>query len=146
MSQTITNGTARKSLASEIDRLQETVAGLGQGLREAVRDATTQAVREAVGELVAEVVTNPDIAALFRAAQAPPAQAARPMPPRGGGLVGRLAGWLQQPLRLARQAWGAACAYKGVLLAGLAAVAALATAWTGGPLLALAGRLIGAAA
>jgi hypothetical protein len=29
MTQTITNGTGRKSLAGEIDRLQATVAGLG---------------------------------------------------------------------------------------------------------------------
>src|SRR6516164_11815807 len=109
MSQTITNGTSRKSLAAEIDRLQETVAGLGQGLREAVREATTQAVREAVGELVAEVVTNPDIAAFFRNAQAQPAQAARPRPSPWGGLLGRLAGWLQQPLQVARQGWQAVC-------------------------------------
>jgi hypothetical protein len=135
MTQTITNGTTRKSLANEIDRLQATVAGLGDGLREAVREATTQAVREAVGELVAEVVTNPDIAALFRAAQAQPAQTARARPAAGG-----LLGWLQRPLQLARQAWQAACRYKGVVLGGLAAVAAVAVlAWKGGPLLALAG-------
>jgi hypothetical protein len=121
MTQTITNGTSRKSLAGEIDRLQETVAGLGDGLREAVREATTQAVREAVGELVAEVVTNPDVAAFFRNAQAPPAQAARPSP--GSGLLGQLAGWLRPPLQLARQAWQCACNCKGVLLAGLAAAA-----------------------
>jgi hypothetical protein len=135
MSQTITNGTTRKSLASEIDRLQETVAGLGQGLREAVREATTQAVREAVGELVAEVVTNPDVAAFFRNAQA-----ARPGPSPWGGLLGRLAGWLQRPLQLARQAWQTVCRYKAVAVAGLVAVAAVAVAaWKAGPLLALAG-------
>src|SRR5436189_3473412 len=116
MTQTITNGTSRKSLASEIDRLQATVGGLG----DAVREATTQAVREAVSELVTEVLTNPDVAALFRNAQAPPVQPPRPRP-SGGGLLGRLAGWLQQPLQLARQAWGAACRYKGVVLGGLAA-------------------------
>src|SRR5262245_42779582 len=135
MSQTITNGTGRKSLASEIDRLQATVAGLGEGLRDAVREATTQAVREAVGELVSEVLTNPDIAALFRNAQAPPAQARQPRQPQGG-----LLGWLQGPLQLARRAWQAVCRYKGAVLGGLAAVAAVAVlAWKGGPLLALAG-------
>src|SRR5215470_10014611 len=145
MSQTITNGTTRKSLANEIDRLQETVAGLGQGLREAVREATTQAVREAVGELVAEVVTNPDIAALFRNTQAQPAQAPRPRP-SPGGLLGRLAGWFQQPLQVARQAWQAVCRYKGVAVAGLVAVAAVAVAaWNAGPLLALAGLAAAAA-
>ena len=77
MTQTITNGTGRKSLANEIDRLQATVAGLGEGLRDAVRQATTQAVRETVTELVSEVLTNPDVAALFRNAQAQAAQAPR---------------------------------------------------------------------
>jgi len=145
MTQTITNGASRKSLAAEIDRLQETVAGLGQGLGEAVREATGQAVREAVGELVAEVLTNPDLAALLRNAQVPPAQAARPRPSPAGGLLGRLAGWLQGPLQLARQAWQAAWRYKGLALAGAAAALAVAAAWKAGPLLALAG-LAGAAA
>jgi hypothetical protein len=134
MSQTITNGTGRKSLASEIDRLQATVAGLGEGLRDAVREATSQAVREAVGELVSEVLTNPDVAALFRSVQAPAAQAPRPSPLPGGGLMD----WLQKPLQLARQAWCAAWRYKGVAVAGLAAVAAVAVvALKAGPLVAL---------
>ena len=146
MSQTITNGTGRKSLANEIDRLQATVAGLGEGLRDAVREATTQAVREAVGELVSEVLTNPDIAALFRNAQAQPAQAARPRPSPGGGLMGGLMGWLQKPLQLARQCWQAVCRYKGVAVAGLVAVAAVAVAaWKAGPLLVLGGLAAAAA-
>src|SRR5947208_300575 len=136
MTQTITNGTARKSLANEIDRLQATVGGLGEGLREAVRDSASQAVREAVGELVAEVLTNPDLAALLRAAQATPAQAPTPKPSRGQGLLGRLAGWLRTPLQLARQAWQCACNYKGVLLAGLAVGLALVAVLKAGPLLA----------
>ena len=146
MTQTISNGTARKSLAAEIDRSQETVAGLGQGLREAVRESASGAVREAVGELVAEVLTNPDLAALLRNAQAPPApQAARHRPSPGGGLLGRLAGWLQGPLQLARQAWQAAWRYKGLALAGAAAALAVAVAWKAGPLLALAGLASAAA-
>jgi hypothetical protein len=145
MSQTITNGTGRKSLANEIDRLQATVGGLGEGLRDAVREATTQAVREAVGELVTEVLTNPDIAALFRNAQAQPAQADRPRP-SPGGLLGRLAGWLQQPLQLARLGWQTVCRYKAVAVAGLAAVAVVAVAaWKAAPLLALAGLAAAAA-
>jgi hypothetical protein len=146
MTQMTTNGRPRKQLSEQIDRLEQAVGGLGLGLREAVREATTQAVREAVGELVAEVVTNPDIAALFRNTQAQAAQAARPRPSPGGGLLGRLAGWFQQPLQVARQAWQAVCRYKGVAVAGLVAVAAVAVAaWKAGPLLALAG-LAGAAA
>jgi hypothetical protein len=141
MTQTITNGTTRKSLANEIDRLQATVAGLGEGLRDAVREATSQAVREAVGELVSEVLTNPDIAALLRNVQTQPAQAARPRPSSPGrGLLEGLAGLLQQPLQLARQGWQAVCRYKGVAVAGLVAVAAVAVAaWKAGPLLAFAG-------
>ena len=131
MTQTIANGTGRKSLAHEIDRLQATVAGMGEGLRNSVREATSQAVREAVTELVSEVLTNPDVAALFRNVQAPAAQASRPSPLPGGGLMG----WLQKPLQLARRTWQAVCRYKGAVLGGLAAVAA----WKAGPLLALAG-------
>src|SRR5262249_31338822 len=101
MTQMTTNGRPRKQLSEQIDRLERAVGGLGLGLREAVREATTQAV----GELVAEVVTNPDVAAFFRNAQAQPAQAARPRPSPGGGLLGRLADWFQQPLQVARQAW-----------------------------------------
>jgi hypothetical protein len=146
MTQTITNGTGRKSLANEIDRLQTTVAGLGEGLRDAVREATSQAVREAVGELVSEVLTNPDIASMFRAAQVQPAQADRPRPSPGGGLLGRLAGWLQKPLQLARQGWQTLCRYKGVAVAGLVAVAAVAVAaWKAGPLLVLGGLAAAAA-
>jgi hypothetical protein len=143
MTQMTTNGRPRKQLSEQIDRLELTMSNLGEGVRGAVREATTQAVREAVGDLVAEVVTNPDIAAMFRTAQA---QAARPKPSPVGGLLGGLTAWLQQPLQLARQAWGAVCRYKGVALGGLAAVPAIAVAaWKAGPLLALAG-LAGAAA
>jgi hypothetical protein len=90
-------------------------------------------------------VTNPDVAAFFRNAQAQPAQAPGPKGSFGGGLLGRLAGWLRPPLQLARRAWQCACDCKGALLAGLAAVAAVAVAGKAGPLLALAG-LAGAAA
>ena len=140
MTQMTTNGRPRKQLAEQIDRLELTVSNLGDGLRDSVREATTQAVREAVGELVAEVVTSPDVAALFRNAQAQPAQAASPRPSPGGGLLGRLAGWFQQPLQLARLGWQTVCRYKAVAVAGLVAVAAVAVAaWKAGPLLALAG-------
>ena len=142
MTQMTTNGRPRKQLSEQIDRLEQAVGGLGDGLREAVREATSHAVREAVGELVAEVVTNPDIAALFRNAQAQPAQAPRPSPLPGGGLLG----WLQKPLQLARRAWQTVCRYKAVAVAGLVAVAAVAVAaWKAGPLLALAGLAAAAA-
>ena len=134
MTQMTTNGRPRKQLSEQIDRLEQAVGGLGLGLREAVREAVT--------ELVSEVLTNPDVAALFRNVQAPAAQAPRPSPLPGGGLMG----WLQKPLQLARQGWQTLCRYKAVAVAGLVAVAAVAVAaWKAGPLLALAG-LAGAAA
>jgi hypothetical protein len=140
MPQMTTNGTPRKQLADQIDRLELTVSNLGDGLRNSVREATTQAVREAVTELVSEVLTNPDLAALFRAAQAQPAQAARPRQSPGGGLLGGLADLLKQPLQLARRGWQTLCRYKAVAVAGVVAVAAVAVAaWKAGPLLALAG-------
>ena len=142
MTQMTTNGRPRKQLAEQIDRLELTVSNLGEGLRDSFREATSQAVREAVTELVSEVLTNPDVAALFRNVQAPAAQAPRPSPLPGGGLMG----WLQKPLQLARPAWQTVCRYKGAVLGGLAAVAALAVAaWKGGPLLALAGLAAAAA-
>jgi hypothetical protein len=142
MTQMMTNGRPRKQLSEQIDRLELTVSNLGDGLRDSVREATTQAVREAVTELVSEVLTNPDVAALFRNVQAPAAQASRPSPLPGGGLMG----WLQKPLQLARRTWQAVCRYKGAVLGGLAAVAAVAVAaWKGGPLLALAGLAAAAA-
>src|SRR5262245_20414933 len=122
MTQMTTNGRPRKQLSEQIDRLELTVSSLGEGLRDAVREATSQAVREAVTELVSEVLTNPDVAALFRNVQAPATQAPRPSPLPGG----RLMGWLQKPLRLARQGWQTLCRYKAVEVAGVVAVAAVA--------------------
>jgi hypothetical protein len=61
-------------------------------------------------------------------------------------LLGRLAGWLQQPLQLARLGRQTVCRYKAVAVAGLAAVAVVAVAaWKAAPLLALAGLAAAAA-
>ena len=79
-----TNGTTRKSLAEQIDRLDSILDNLGEGLNDAVagamqeavglavRQAVEQAVRQGVQAAVAEVLSNPDVLALLRAA-APPA-------------------------------------------------------------------------
>jgi hypothetical protein len=70
---TNTNGRARKSLASQIDRLDEMLDGLGENLNaavaQAVKDAVSLAVREAVRGVLTEVLTNPDLPAKLRAAQ-----------------------------------------------------------------------------
>jgi hypothetical protein len=56
---------ARKSLASQIDRLDSMLEGLAENLNEAVatavRDAVHQAVREAVAAVVKEVLTNAEL-------------------------------------------------------------------------------------
>jgi hypothetical protein len=78
MTQMTTNGRPRKRLAEQIDRLEQTVGGLGQ----TVREATTQAVREAVGELVSEVLTNPEVATLLRGAQPQPREVSSSSPGR----------------------------------------------------------------
>src|SRR4051812_4749727 len=97
---TITNGQNRKSLASQLDRLDTILDTLGVGLNQAVASAVEQAVevavREAIQGVIAEVLTNPDLLALLRTAVTPPASTtpADPTPPdqprRGPGLKGLL--------------------------------------------------------
>jgi hypothetical protein len=75
MNQTNTNanGRARKSLASQIDRLDTMLDGLGEGLNDAVaqavKDAVSVAFHEAVRGVLNEILTNPDLLARLRAAQ-----------------------------------------------------------------------------
>jgi hypothetical protein len=65
-----TNG-QRKTLASQLDRLDTILDTLDQGLQEAVasavQEAVSVAVREAIKGLVTEVLTNPDLLAQIRA-------------------------------------------------------------------------------
>jgi hypothetical protein len=111
MTTTITehgNGTAtqRKTLASQLDRLDSILDALDIGLKEAVatavqgaveqavREAVTQAVQQAVEGLVSEVLSNPDILAVVRATLAPPPSAVPvPAPPAPTPEPGRRAGW-----------------------------------------------------
>jgi hypothetical protein len=59
------NGTQRKSLASQIDRLDQILDGLANALNEsvaeAVREVVGQAVREAVQATVREVLASPEL-------------------------------------------------------------------------------------
>jgi hypothetical protein len=89
------NGPTRKTLASQLDRLDSILDGLSEGLTDAVasavREAVGQAVQEAVQAVLAEVLTNP----LLREQLQRPAEA-ESAPPDGpadknGGSKGRLA-------------------------------------------------------
>src|ERR1700688_1844887 len=65
-----TNGSTRKNLASQLDRLDGILDGLADGLNEAVASAVQQAVavavQEAVRGILTEVLTNPDLLAKLR--------------------------------------------------------------------------------
>src|SRR5262249_36173607 len=62
---TMNTGTARKSLAEQIDRLDNILDGLAEALNESVAAAVQQAVGEAVAvavqAAVVEVLTNPQL-------------------------------------------------------------------------------------
>jgi hypothetical protein len=88
------NGTARKTLASQIDRLDSILNGLSEGLdqavAQAVREAVGLAVQEAVQAVLTELLTNP---ALREQLQKAASEAAPPDDPaaKNGGSKGRLA-------------------------------------------------------
>src|SRR5262244_250344 len=95
---TATNG-VRKSLASQLDRLDSILDGLSDALNEAVASAVEgaveRAVKQAVGEavretlqaVIAEMVSNPDLLAAARTLLTPgtaaDVPADPPEPPRG---------------------------------------------------------------
>src|SRR6516225_4221352 len=65
------NGKARRSLAAELDRLDQMLDGLADGLNEAVGEAVKTSVngqlRETIQAVLTELFTNPDIVAKLRA-------------------------------------------------------------------------------
>ena len=95
---TTTNG-VRKTLASQIDRLDSILDGLSENLNQAVADAVQgavglavrqavgQAVKEAVQAVLAEVLTNADLLAAVRGivpvTPSPDVTIDPPEPPRG---------------------------------------------------------------
>jgi hypothetical protein len=90
------NGPTRKTLASQLDRLDSILDGLSEGLTDAVssavREAVGLAVQEAVQAVLAELLTNP---ALREQMQGPAeAEAAPPDDPadKQGGGKSRLTG------------------------------------------------------
>ena len=123
-----TNGSMRKTLASQLDRMDQMLDGLSEGLNEAVaaavQEAVGQAVRAAVQQALAEVLANAELRQRLAmgdglaapAAAAPPPQetaaptrpgAPAPPPPTRGGFGGAV-----------RRAWSWACgAVTGATLA-----------------------------
>src|SRR5262249_8416174 len=98
---------ARKTLASQIDRLGTLLEGLSENLNEAVADAVRAAVvvavREGVQAVLSEVLKNPEVLARLRDAL-PPAPSTHPMatPVTGPNLKERLArvwSWLAAKVR-----------------------------------------------
>jgi hypothetical protein len=90
MSSTVSNnGKARRSLATELDRLDQMLDGLANGLNEAVGDAVKAALGGGMHEMVRAVLTelfnSPETLAKLRAVLgATPAGAALPVPARRG--------------------------------------------------------------
>jgi len=99
------NGTVRKSLAEQIDRLDQVLDGLAENLNgalaAAVQEATGQAVQQAVRQALAEVLTNPDVLKLLGGA----ARLHSPPQESGGGLRS-LREWAGGKLRAAREFCG----------------------------------------
>jgi hypothetical protein len=144
------NGPVRKTLASQLDRLDGILDGLSDGLdqavAQAVREAVGLAVQEAVQAVLTELLTNPALREQLQKAAAP--KAAPPeepqRPPQGGGKgwLARLcgwvgatlrsacraaAGWLRQAAQAASLAWRLAGGrVRAALLAGAGAAAAAA--------------------
>src|SRR5262249_17188943 len=76
------NGTARKSLAQQIDRLDSILDGLADALNEAVatavKEAVGLAVKEAVRGVLVELLGNPDVLRQLAATVAQPTAAEMP--------------------------------------------------------------------
>src|SRR5262249_11582887 len=116
---TTTNG-VRKTLASQIDRLDSILDGLSENLNQAGADAVQgavelavrQAVKEAMQAILTEVLTNADLLAGLRAVlpAAPPGSTTDP-PERPRGLFGRACDVVKSGLGVAAAACNGAGAY-----------------------------------
>ena len=131
---TDTNGRTRKSLASQLDRMDGILDALSEGLNQAVETAVEraagQAVRRAVVEVLAELAASPDVLAMTR-----PGPALYVPPASGPGLTARLKAWAAALLEKVRAGLRLARQYPGrVAAAGVGVAAAVACA--AGPTLA----------
>jgi hypothetical protein len=130
---TTTNSHPRKTLASQIDRLDSLLDGLSENLNQAVADAVQgavelavrqavgQAVREAVQAVLTEVLSNADLLAAVRGLlPVPPPPDPAPDPPeRPKGGFRRVCDSIRAGLAVA----GTACAAVAGKVAGVKAVA-----------------------
>jgi hypothetical protein len=103
------NGPTRKTLASQLDRLDSILDGLSEGLSDAVasavREAVGLAVQEAVQAMLTELLTNPTLREqLQKAAPPDPPPPAERMPEGGGGRLAALCGLVGDKLRSACRA------------------------------------------
>ncbi len=115
---TTANGESRKTLASQLDRLDSILDGLSDALNGAVAAAVEQAVRQAVGlavketlqAVIAEALTNADLLAAARTLLAPGIQAGTPADPPGrpGCLFRRACDGVKAGLGVAAAACGRA--------------------------------------
>jgi hypothetical protein len=125
MSKTLeTNGQTRKTLASQLDRLDSILDGLSEGLSDAVasavREAVGLAVREAVQAVLAELLTNPALREQLQKAAAPgPPPPAERTPEGGRGRLAALCGRVGDKLRSACHI-GAGCLRQAVRATSLA--------------------------
>lgn len=105
---TSSNGQMRKSLASQIDRLDRVLDGLADNLNEAVASAVKEAVglavQEAIRGVLREILTNPALIAKLQGAVMP-ASPAGPTVPKPGlkERVGKVLSWLSKRVQSARQ-------------------------------------------
>lgn len=84
----------RKQLADQLDRLDEIIDALAEGLNGAVADACREGTRLAVKDAIVEILTNPELRAML-VPQAAYVPAAAPIPttppePKKAGLWSRL--------------------------------------------------------
>jgi hypothetical protein len=107
MTTTNVNGRVRKSLAEQIDRLDQILDGLAEGLNEAValavKEAIGLAVKEAVQAVLAEVLTNPAVREQLGGVVSPSVPPAA-VPPKS-----RLRQWLGQARAWIGRQLGAVC-------------------------------------
>jgi hypothetical protein len=146
------NRVARKTLASQIDRLDNMLDGLADGLNEAVADAVknavADAVREAVQAVLGQVLTNPDLVTKVRTAHgtdgdnAPPPKETKGTGPSFGERVRNLAGGVCKACAAkARRVWDGFATFRretGQRLATLWACRYLVRHFKGSLLIALA--------
>jgi hypothetical protein len=111
------NGRDRKTLASQLDRLDNILDGLADALNESV----AAAVHQAVAGVLTEILTNPTFADRLRGPLNSPGpeiistDTTTPPPPSGPGLVGKAAGALRAGCGSLQRAGGAVLRRAAVL-------------------------------